>query len=736
MKKREESIGKARSIISIMLTVTLILGLMPMQGEVLKVRAESIQINIDDGDFVSAVEAALAAIGDKVYDGTNTISGSLPASFSDIDLAEKGDVENGKDVKLNITGVRFEDAAADEDNNKKIVITAWNVSGDDTGSDVGQYSIGEPSPHAYNSNAKITPKIINASDIKAPTGTALNVTYNGTMNYDVVGGFEDGVIIGGNTVVLDLKVQLKGIYAHAGSRDFMVVSGSLSGADAGNYKLNDDIDWVQAIVPSEDLNIAKFNHGTDFDLVAVVNIVDIDTDEKEYNLTVRLPELPDPKRWGPVISYTVTSITGDDILEVNKPAVGQVVDPTKMPLQIKASQTLDESATIFVTFVSQNISDVIMKIDVFVVDGSKHTRVHPGLGVGLSPFSDGNFYTHGAMPTVTANVVCGVNCGRANKDECFVRFVATDENDNDITIFVFGTGNEEKMSPAMIVIPQDTHAVAEIFITAVYDHVAPPPPPKTNGGGVVAPPAPPVDESRFGTSAEALKRWEGVTSDISKKLATGGAFSHSIRTGRDTVVPTTTIAALAGTEGTLMMNTGAGVTFSISGMNIPAGYDGTRLNLGLRSGRVNAPDAALAAVLARSYTSIQIPMVSREQFGFTVNMHFNVGAAHSGKSANLYRFNSTTGAFEYLGSFPINEKGQFMFGISGGADYVVTVTDVAPDLAIVTTAANGQFHTVRPGDSMGRIARLYNTDLATLRTLNPDIRNVNFIRVGQQVRVQ
>ncbi|MCL2719346.1 MAG: endo-1,4-beta-xylanase, partial [Lachnospiraceae bacterium] len=144
--------------------------------------------------------------------------------------------------------------------------------------------------------------------------------------------------------------------------------------------------------------------------------------------------------------------------------------------------------------------------------------------------------------------------------------------------------------------------------------------------------------------------------------AAGNGFDLVVNTGTEIVVPAQIFETLQGTSSSVMMNTGAGVTFSISGGNIPAGFDAESINLSLKEEGMAAPPNKIAEATAGSVTSIEIPMESRESFGMVVGQHFNVGSENAGKFANLFRFNETIGEFEYLGSFEINEKGQAMFG--------------------------------------------------------------------------
>jgi len=240
-----------------------------------------------------------------------------------------------------------------------------------------------------------------------------------------------------------------------------------------------------------------------------------------------------------------------------------------------------------------------------------------------------------------------------------------------------------------------------------------------------APPAPPS----FGSGATA--NWNNLDKDLSNK---SGVYNHVVNSGNDIVVPDKIINTLKGTSGTVMFKTGK-VTFSLSGGNIPAVSDNLNLDLSLRKGGLNAPANKMAEVSAGAITTVEIPMVSKESFGMAVGIHFNFGAVNSGKFANLYRFNEESGQFEYLGSFEINDKGQAMFGINGGADYLVTVTNQAPNLPIVLTT-NMASYTVRPGDTLARIASRHGMTLRQILNLNPQITNPNRIRVGQVIRLR
>ena len=54
----------------------------------------------------------------------------------------------------------------------------------------------------------------------------------------------------------------------------------------------------------------------------------------------------------------------------------------------------------------------------------------------------------------------------------------------------------------------------------------------------------------------------------------------------------------------------------------------------------------------------------------------------------------------------------------------------------LTSGTNEQYYTVKKGDTLSKIARIYSLSIKTLLGLNPDIKNPNLINVGQKIRVK
>jgi hypothetical protein len=251
-----------------------------------------------------------------------------------------------------------------------------------------------------------------------------------------------------------------------------------------------------------------------------------------------------------------------------------------------------------------------------------------------------------------------------------------------------------------------------------------------------APPRPPMSEiNHYGTVPEAPEYWKTVNNTLQKENETAKEYTVNVDTGRNILLPVAMILdTLQGENGVLAMHTGLGVTFSVSSVNIPKKIPENNINLTIRSG-----DAAIPAQLVNAKTegviaSKQIPMASHEDFGMMVNMHFSLGAGNADKYANLYRYNSVVGQLEYLGSYGINPLGQAMFGITGGAEYLLTVTDQKPDEKPISIGAGAYY--VRSGDTLSSVARKHGVTLAAIHALNPEIMDLNKIRPGQVIKLK
>lgn len=224
--------------------------------------------------------------------------------------------------------------------------------------------------------------------------------------------------------------------------------------------------------------------------------------------------------------------------------------------------------------------------------------------------------------------------------------------------------------------------------------------------------------------------WIQITADLRKELSVLKPDATEINmltalTGRGIIVPANVLQMLEGKRLTLNMSTGENLSFSICGLNIPHAIVNRDLDLSVSQNRSAIPAAVIGNTCKDAITYRQISMVNRGNFGMAVNMHLAMGRENFGKYANLYRYDAQTGKLLYAGSFQITDKGQAMFVIRRGADYLVTVTDTRPN----------DGYTVVKGDTLSRIASRYGLRLRDVLEANPQIVNKNRIFVGEKIKL-
>lgn len=234
-------------------------------------------------------------------------------------------------------------------------------------------------------------------------------------------------------------------------------------------------------------------------------------------------------------------------------------------------------------------------------------------------------------------------------------------------------------------------------------------------------------------AAEVKVDWNQVNSTLSgngQKADKDGNIS--LVTGNKIEVPAASLDSLkkSGNK-TLVMHTGTGLAFSISGKNITNSASGKTLNLAIREGQFQVSAQEVAEKTKNAVAMKTISMANHESFGMVVNLHMNLGKENSGKFANFYRKNDATGKLEYMGCFKITQAGQAMYGMTRGGEYLVTVTNAQ----VAEKAVAGDSYRVMSGDTLSSIARRYGVSLSELLKLNPEIRSANMIRVNQQIRL-
>lgn len=246
------------------------------------------------------------------------------------------------------------------------------------------------------------------------------------------------------------------------------------------------------------------------------------------------------------------------------------------------------------------------------------------------------------------------------------------------------------------------------------------------------------DDDNSGSSAAPAVDWTDVSNSVQDKVAEMmknpaiASVNMNFVCSGEVKVPQNVLNTIKGTKLTVAFHSGNGVALSISGQDLKNKDLSKIQNIDLTVDQTSNTIPANLVSAKSGTVNRQLGIRDTGSFGVNVNIHVNVGKDNSGKSANLYRYNTEKGRLEYCGSFTVTSTGQSMFALKRGGNYLVTVTDRRPSENIWYTAGG---YTVKSGDTLSRIAKRNHMTLAQLLRRNVQITNQNVIRVGQKLNL-
>lgn len=246
------------------------------------------------------------------------------------------------------------------------------------------------------------------------------------------------------------------------------------------------------------------------------------------------------------------------------------------------------------------------------------------------------------------------------------------------------------------------------------------------------------DDDNRGFSAAPAVDWTDVSNSVQDKVAEMmknpaiASVNMNFVCSGEVKVPQNVLNTIKGTKLTVAFHSGNGVALSISGQDLKNKDLSKIQNIDLTVDQTSNTIPANVVSAKSGTVNRQLGIRDTGSFGVNVNIHVNVGKDNSGKSANLYRYNTEKGRLEYCGSFTVTSTGQSMFALKRGGNYLVTVTDRRPSESIWYTEGG---YTVKSGDTLSRIAKRNHMTLAQLLRRNVQITNQNVIRVGQKLNL-
>ena len=232
--------------------------------------------------------------------------------------------------------------------------------------------------------------------------------------------------------------------------------------------------------------------------------------------------------------------------------------------------------------------------------------------------------------------------------------------------------------------------------------------------------------------------WNEVSSSVQDKVteiaqnpAIATVNMNVVCTG-EVQVPQKVLNTIKGTNVTVAFHSGNGVAMSISGQDLKNKDLSKIQNIDLTVDQTSNNIPANVVAAKTSVPTRQLVIKDTGSFGVNVNIHVNVGKENAGKTANLYRYNAEKGRLEYCGSFTVTSNGQSMFALKRGGNYLVTVTERRPSESV--WFAEGDY-TIKPGDTLSKIAQRNHMTLTELLRRNAQITNRNLIKVGQRLNL-
>ena len=142
---------------------------------------------------------------------------------------------------------------------------------------------------------------------------------------------------------------------------------------------------------------------------------------------------------------------------------------------------------------------------------------------------------------------------------------------------------------------------------------------------------------------------------------------------KTTKIPANVFESIKGKDMNVTFRVSDQASWIINGKDI-TGNVTAPIDLGLVVGTSDIPKQKVTA-LADGNETIQLSLNYDGVFGFEGVLRLSIGSDYSGKTANLYYYNETTGKFEYYQAVQVKEDGTVDFKFSHASDYVIVLND-------------------------------------------------------------
>ena len=189
-----------------------------------------------------------------------------------------------------------------------------------------------------------------------------------------------------------------------------------------------------------------------------------------------------------------------------------------------------------------------------------------------------------------------------------------------------------------------------------------------------------TNEPKSGSGASG---WGNITSEIGK-TPSGGTVTVDMN--GTTTVPANVLNALKGKDIDLVLDMGGGITWTINGKDIES-VSGS-IDLGVKLGTSDIPIDVVNNVTNEKY-STTLHLNHSGKFGFKAVMTVPLRKQDAGLFANLYYYNPSKKALEFVSSAKIDKNGNAELDFNHASDYAIVIDDHPLGGRDVTAKTNG-----------------------------------------------
>ena len=190
-----------------------------------------------------------------------------------------------------------------------------------------------------------------------------------------------------------------------------------------------------------------------------------------------------------------------------------------------------------------------------------------------------------------------------------------------------------------------------------------------------------VSENKpFIKGADGKEGWEVITSELT---AVKDGATITVEMNGATKVPGNVVAGIKGKDVTVVIDLGNGISWSINGKTVTSDKVAD-IDFSLKKD-TNAVPADTVKKVADGKTAVQFSLAHDGNFGFDAVLSIDLDKKNAGLYANLFYYNPTSKALEFVEAAKIAEDGTAALAFKHASDYVIVLDKTAYSTEATTT---------------------------------------------------